>query len=274
MTKRYPVGDGSFCYVGPTCRRHGASISDLSEDVSVTPIEKLTATLEQNLEEYHAIEQGYMCTQKPVVKEYPQYSGLLIAMAGAAGRFCEEHDGYHIYSVRLAQNIMFKKVKNAMIKDVRTHAEDNRDIPNLIKYAEAYYLSNTDHNIKRDLDFVREHAPEEFAEFVAIKEAKDSTPAPKVRNLEPLKKEAHERPEDVMLRWYQCFRKQNYPTAELAKNIGCFIDTNASVYSCVHCGNWHIGHGEGDTPVPDQLVRAREIWYQFPDKANRFVESF
>lgn len=53
-------------------------------------------------------------------------------------------------------------------------------------------------------------------------------------------------------RWYQCERKVSYQSSDAAEKIAKNLqqrkprhEHGPKPYWCTHCGNWHIGHGDG-----------------------------
>lgn len=94
------------------------------------------------------------------------------------------------------------------------------------------------------------------------------------KNPETLKVLSSSVDDKTVLKYWQCGRKRTFGSVEEAT---IFVSKNNDMelnsYSCAHCNNYHIGHGDGTTPVIEQVAKGREHWNAHPDKSNKFAAS-
>jgi hypothetical protein len=287
MTKfsRIPVGNGSYCYSGPNCSLHGAKPTvNLDETKDQTALRHIQDSIRDNIEDAQKTEQKFLCKSDQNAEDMQEiYQGLVHSRRSA--RWCPEHKTNHIYTIRtFAHQMKSTNSKNLNILVLNTLKSLNVDLKGMsvmLEYARNYEQTLRTQSMKHDQENLRSIDPEFYDKVTGYHNLMKQT----MKNGEVFRsdKDKYDKPlmlsqekisDEQMLHYWQCGRKVKHPTFEKAETHQIMVnDTGMGAYKCPHCGNYHNGHGDGQTKREVQIEKAREHWTENPEKANSYIET-
>lgn len=278
-----PLGDGKFCYAGPTCRIHNKPVGFKADSNNLT----LANTVFNNhIEVFREEEQRWLCSQTLSVPSLEGFQKRLLE-AGSLARWCEQHKVCHVYNIADFKNgLMFKAQKASTIKLKEELLSQGKPLTEL--QILSHYMSAKLHSLKGgwrdDWDNLRNLNPEKFDQFHKMNEelhrqhvtnrGANGFHAKKAKQEEVLLVEADKVPDKVLLEFMGCSRKEKYDTDVAAQTSRNLTDPTVNVYKCRFCPSYHLGHGNGDLTVEESLNKARQAWKRYPDKANEIVKKY
>lgn len=296
---RYPrvsVGDGRFCYAGPSCKLHGitgklrtatrapeatAAGSEAAHDVWSD--EGFAESVVEAGDAYASAVRG-----SQHVRSLDDMGGKAL-LKGYLARMADDGDGFYVYKadaslVSVGTGALFKRIAAAvedgslsadraqvlrgrlsayMGEVLRPQAAADKKLMDRLQ--DKFRNGNVDSRAYRNWE--KQRAAARVKQGGPARIASDEPAAPPLVSVDSLS-------EEQLLEYYQCGRKRTLNSAgEAAAFIREQGDPGLHSYSCRHCGKLHAGHGSGDTPVETQLVSARRQWEFSPGKANLFAFS-
>lgn len=279
---RYPVGDGKYCYSGPDCKLHGWRTPQLVKETTEASKKAVAAYLD------YIHENSKNVSSAEELGETALFKGL-------GAYYCEEHHTYHVYSLEAANSTNVRlhisdaiqpqitailnssiERKSPVLKDwsedVRKTAraelsglmKQNRS--NMVALQAEFRSNPSDPEVLLDAIAARAEQYEQDRERSGVYRV----PKPK-GPVVPLRPEPNVN-DSQLLKYWQCGRKRAFNSSESVNAfLGSQSDHELNAYHCRHCSQWHMGHGTGNSPVDEQLERARVHWVRYPDKVNQFV---
>lgn len=289
---KIPVGNGKFCYSGPTCRMHGGLWKEAEKATKVSAGDVATfSELSVTLDEMNQITAEHFnkaVHSSPTVKSLAVL-GESALMPGQAARNCLEHDGQHVYPTTVfdATNkltgLLFTKIADSVEAGVLSVENAKTLRSRLGSESHNYDYKNEYKQDRKNLRTLQ-------TEFSASEEAEAALLERKRHRIEARLKQqpirtAAEREQPTllvdqstvsdahMLEYWRCGRKRKFETVSAGDAM---IDQlgereTMSVYACEYCSQQHIGHGFGRDPLGSQFERAREHWNKYPEKSNSFA---
>lgn len=279
---RIPLGNGKFCYSGPNCRVHNIYQNVLER----YPKEEENAyqeTLDSIHEDSRDIE-----TLADLGKD--------ALLKGIRVHWCEEHNIYHAYT-SFKINLIGQEFTRSKAREVgnlygekgnQNKAGVQAAIETLKKLQKGGLLAalqKEDLNSYKTLysNYLEDDSIDSEDRMDAIAEAErqyiearnaslGSSFNPKV--IEGLKVLSSSVKDDTVLKYWQCGRKRSFSAVNEANDfVSKNKDFELNPYSCSHCDGYHVGHGDGTTPVVEQVAKGREHWNAHPEKSNKFAAS-
>lgn len=280
--KPIPLGNGKFCYSGPTCKLHSSLQPGLIENkTSIIVVEDM---LKDAISAFKKQEQEWVCSQKVSIPSLENYQKRLLDW-GSAARWCDEHNVYHVYNILEFKNGIYangrKEITGELVNLLKANNLPLKDLGLFSHYVSAK-LYNQSPSIVDDLKQLREINPENYDAFKERidKERKiyQSNPVgqyPKLKkNKVSLILDENKIPDAVMLEFWKCYRKKKFSSQQEAETNKQMIDNTAHPYLCNYCDSYHLGHGDGKGSEEATIKKARRMWNQFPTEANSIVNKY
>lgn len=254
--------DGSYCYTGVNCRRH----SVFNQIVSTMGKDFEPATFLLSLSERIDNFRTELCQREDDIY-YPSLSDVISLQHATSAVYCDEHKSFHPFSGEELHNLVHEWKDEIHKKIFQTMRERKLD-----RYiASQFYVILSEKFLYRE----SKNRPEILNE-VKINTSKIAKLRKDYRGAvqEELLVNSKEISEDALLLWYQCHRKIIYSSYDEANTK----ETQNSIkmpYLCPHCQNWHVGGGNGATPISRQLIAAKETWDSgtYRSRVNSYVKN-
>lgn len=281
--KPIPLGDGKFCYSGPTCKIHSSSNNVPVENKASQNIAE--TLLQGKLTVFKQEEQEWLCSQ-PVSLPSLEGKQSLLLDHGSAARWCKLHNTYHVYNVMSLTNTVIRKTRVALSQELLNTLREQQlpltDLDMLNHYISAKIYHEPpgvvdDLNQLRNLnpehyDKVKERLAEEKKRYQSAPQGGSYEPQPKIKEQLLLPENAI--PDKIIYEFWTCSRKRKYGSQEEANTAKTVIDGTTHVYLCKNCSHYHLGHGDGKGSVQATIKKARHMWHRFPEKANEIVKRY
>lgn len=280
---KIPVGDGSFCYTGPSCKVHGArwEAYRLVEDADTTSLQN---TLPQRLQALKDVANYELCEAALATNKEQDKLGSVLFQKGVALSYCELHQAYHAftraplekkYSDLITQlhktTELARKSEDISLEDaVKIHEDVN-------VYAGKYVrsiISGGYQEMKTVKNIHMESLREKERRGLATKPTRQDLPE-EIKSSKTVLVNPDTVDKMVLIEYWRCGRKARHAQLDSAKKAAEELSHGTgSVYRCPYCRQYHVGHGDGQKSQKDDIAKkARRHWRTNPARANLFAFS-
>jgi hypothetical protein len=284
---RIALGNGKFCYSGPSCRQHGTKheVNALSKPkfTMPTPFELTQQSVEIQLAANIGKVHDYICKNSVHMKSLSELGDDAL-VPGLGARKCEVHGSFHVYNTNKALVVIprslgaLHKFLRDEEKSGRLSQEETKELHARVKthseLLEEELTNSTRVLLEGNAEKIKGTALWDQAQMIAASPHASSrlgnySSAPvQAGDVIPPRISGDSLSDSQVLRYWQCGRKIRHDSEVRAEFN---VKDNMKVYKCTHCDGYHVGHGDGSEPIESQVVSGRAHWSKNAEKADKFA---